>query len=101
MNRPTGIDREAVPIHTFYVIDTYNIKELQSKLTQICRGKKKFVIANRNQPLFVALPIEDYEAMIETLDIMNDPKARAVILRAKEGNATYHPLDLEDENFGL
>lgn len=83
------------------MIDTYNIKELQSKLTTICRGGKKFVIANRNRPLFVALPIDDYEAMIETLDILNDPQARAAIRLAKDGKTTYHPLNLEDENFGL
>jgi PHD/YefM family antitoxin component YafN of YafNO toxin-antitoxin module len=83
------------------MIDTYNIRELQSKLTQVCRGRRKFVIANRNQPLFVALPIADYEAMIETLDVLNDPEARKAIRRARDGKVTYQTLDLDDENFGL
>lgn len=83
------------------MINTYNIRELQSGLTKICRKREKFMIANRNHPLFVALPIEEYEALIETMDLLADPDARKALEMAKAGKNTYRELDLDDENFGL
>jgi len=81
--------------------DTYNMKEAQASLTKLCRSGKRFVIANRNEPVVVALPIADFEALMETLDVLGDPNAMAAIQSAKTGKTTYRPLNLDDENFGL
>jgi len=81
--------------------DTYNMKEAQASLTKLCRSGKRFVIANRNQPVVVALPVDDFEALMETLDVLGDPNAMKAIHSAKAGGTTYRPLDLADENFGL
>jgi prevent-host-death family protein len=81
--------------------DTYNMKEAQASLTKLCRSGKRFVIANRNQPVVVAMPVDDFEALMETLDILGDPTAMKAIHAAKQGKGTYRPLDLDDENFGL
>lgn len=80
---------------------TYNIKEAQANLPRLCRAGKRFVIANRNNPVVVALPLEDFEALMETLDVLGDPAAMAALEAARKGEATYFPLDLDDENFGL
>lgn len=81
--------------------DTYNMKEAQAGLTKLCRSGKRFVIANRNEPVVVALPIADFEALMETLDVLGDPNAMAAIQSAKAGKTTYRPLNPDDENFGL
>ena len=81
--------------------DTYNMKEAQAGLTKLCRSGKRFVIANRGQPVVVAMPIEDFEALMETLDVLADPAAMKAIQSARNGDSTYRPLDLDDENFGL
>ena len=80
---------------------TYNIKEAQANLTKLCRSGRKFVISNRNRPVVVALPIEDFEALLETLDILEDPAAMKAIRCAKSKTSKYRTLDLSDENFGL
>jgi prevent-host-death family protein len=80
---------------------TYNIKEAQANLTKLCRSGRKFVISNRNRPVVVALPIEDFEALLETLDILEDPAAMKAIRGAKSKTSKYRTLDLSDENFGL
>jgi prevent-host-death family protein len=80
---------------------TYNMKEAQASLTKLCRTGQRFVIANRNEPVVVALPIADYEALMETLDVLGNPAAMEAIHNANLGKTTYHPLDLDDENFGL
>ncbi len=81
--------------------DTYNIREAQAQLSRLCRGDRKFVIANRDRPVFVALPIDDFEALLETLDVLADSKARQAIQKGGSGKAKYCRLDLENENFGL
>lgn len=83
------------------MIATYNIRELQAGLSKICRKREKFMIANRNDPLFVAMPVEEYEALIETMDLLADPSARKALAKAKSGKNIYRELDLDDENFGL
>ena len=49
----------------------------------------------------MALPVADFEALMETLDVLGDPKAMKGIHGAQKGEGTYLPLDLDDENFGL
>lgn len=87
--------------YTLAVIDTYNMREAQAQLTKLCRGDRQFVIANRNKPAFVALPVADYEALLETLEVLADPAAMKELRRARAGRGTYQKLDLDDECFGL
>ena len=47
------------------------------------------------------LPIEDYEALIETMDLLANPKAMRTLRSAKAGQLKYRVLDLDDEDFGL
>jgi prevent-host-death family protein len=88
-------------VYTKSMPDTYNMKEAQANLTKLCRSGKRFVIANRNQPVVVAMPVEDFEALMETMDILADPAAMTAIRSAKAGKTQYRPLNLNDENFGL
>ena len=81
--------------------DTYNMKEAQAGLTKLCRSGKRFVIANRNRPVVVAMPIEDFEALMETLDVLADPTLMKAIQSSRNGESSYRLLDLDDENFGL
>ena len=81
--------------------DTYNMKEAQAGLTKLCRSGKRFVIANRNRPVVVAMPVEDFEALMETLDVLADPVAMKAIESARAGESQYRELNLGDENFGL
>jgi PHD/YefM family antitoxin component YafN of YafNO toxin-antitoxin module len=81
--------------------DTYNIKEAQAGLPRLCRSGKRFVIANRNTPVMVALPVEDFEALMETLDVLGDSVAMDALELAQSGKGTYRKLNLDDPDFGL
>jgi len=80
---------------------TYPISEAQAKLSKLCKQGERFVISNRHRPVVVALPIEEYEAMLETMDVLATPEAMKEIQRAQEGKGTYRALHLDDEDFGL
>ena len=47
------------------------------------------------------LPIEDYEAMMETMGLLSSPKAMRALRAAKAGKLKYRKLDFNHENFGL
>jgi hypothetical protein len=47
------------------------------------------------------LPIADYECLIETMDLLSNPRAMKTLRAAKVGKLSYKSLDLDDENFGL
>lgn len=81
--------------------DTYNIKEAQAGLPKLCRSGKPFVIANRNTPVMVAMPVEDLEALMETLDVLGDPAAMEALRLALSSKGTYRKLNLDDPDFGL
>lgn len=77
------------------------VTQAQSGLPKLCRQGKPILITKRDKPISVLLPIDDYEAMIETMDVLSNPKAMKAIRAAKAGKLTYRELDLGDENFGL
>lgn len=79
----------------------YPISEVQAKLSRLCKEGNRFVISNRNTPVMVALPVEEFDALMETLDVLSDPKAMKAIQRAEAGQGSYKALDLDDENFGI
>ena len=47
------------------------------------------------------MPVEDFEALIETLDVLADPVAMKAVQSARKGVTKYRLLDLGDENFGI
>ena len=79
----------------------YNMREAQASLPKLCRSGRRFVISNRNRPVVVALPVDDFEALMETLDVLADPAAMNAVQSARAGKTKYRSLNLADENFGL
>ena len=80
---------------------TLTVSRAQAGLPKLCNSGQSYLITNRDQPTAVLLPIGDYEALIETLDLLANPKAMQVLAAAKAGRLSYQDLNLEDENLGL
>ena len=63
------------------MIHTVSLKELRPELPRIIArvdGKlDRYVVTKRGKPVVVMLSMDDYEALMETLDILADPKAMA------------------------
>jgi prevent-host-death family protein len=77
------------------------VTQAQSNFPRLCRQSKRVLITKRDRPVSVLLPIEDYEAMLETMDLLSDPKAMKVLRAAKAGKLSYKKLNLAHEDFGL
>ena len=70
------------------MINTVSMKRLRPDLPKVIRridGRlDRYVITKRGKPVVVMLSVEDYEAVMETLDILADPKAMAGIRKGEE-----------------
>ena len=80
---------------------TITITKAQSGLPKLCRSKKPVLITTHDKPVCVLLPIEDYDALIETMDLLANPKAMRTLRAAKSGKLRYRNLNLTDDGFGL
>jgi len=80
---------------------TIPLTQAQINLPKLCKSQKGYLITDRNKATAVLLPIGDYEALIETMDLLSNPRAMKTLRAAKAGKLTYQELDLDDENFGL
>lgn len=80
---------------------TYTVSEAQANLPGLCRAGRRFVISRRDKPVYVAMPLADYDALLETMELLSDPTAMKTLRAAKAGRLAYKELDLADENFGL
>ena len=81
--------------------NTLTVSRAQAGLPKLCNSGKSYLITNRYKPTVVLLPIADYESLIETMDLLADPRARRTLRAAKAGRLSYRDLNLDDENFGL
>jgi prevent-host-death family protein len=69
------------------MIATVSLKELRPDLPHVIervdRKLDRFVITKRGRPVAVLLSADDYESLMETLDILADPKALAGLRRGE------------------
>jgi len=77
------------------------VTQAQSNLPKLCRQARRILITKRDQPVSVLLPIEDYEAIMETMDLLSNASAMKILRAAKAGKLRYKKLNLQDEDFGL
>ena len=70
------------------MINTVSLKELRPELPKVIAridGKlDRYIVTKRGKPVIVMLSIEDYESLMETLDILADPKAMADLRKGEE-----------------
>ena len=69
------------------MVTTVSLKELRPTLPKVVDridGKlDRYVVTKRGQPIVVMLSIDDYESLMETLDILADPHAMSGIRKGE------------------
>ena len=70
------------------MINTMSLKELRPGLPKVIAridGKlDRYIVTKRGKPVIVMLSIEDYESLMETLDMLADPKAMADLRKGED-----------------
>ena len=67
---------------------TISLKELRPGLPKVVdaidRKWERYIVTKRGKPAVVMLSMDDYESLMETLDILTDPKAVTGIQRGED-----------------
>ncbi len=70
------------------MITTMSLKELRPALPRVIAkiDKKldRYIVTKRGKPMVVMLSIEDYESLMDTLDLLTDPQAMADLRKGEE-----------------
>ena len=70
------------------MITTMSLKELRPELPNVIariEGKlDRYIVTKRGKPVIVMLGIEDYESLMETLDLLADHKAMADLRKGED-----------------
>lgn len=79
---------------------TYSVTEAQAKLPALVKDAETnlVVITRREKTVAYLLSAARMEAIVETLELMADPKAMIAIRTAMAGGGKYYPLSALDES---
>lgn len=71
-----------------FMTHTITLKELRPELPkvvdQIHNKWERYIVTKHGKPSIVMLSIQDYDALMETLDILTDPKAVKSLKQGEE-----------------
>ncbi len=87
-------------LYSLDVRTTYSITSAQAKLPTLVRECAKGIvtITKRDEAVAYVVSRDRMEAIIETLEIMGNPKAMKALKDAREGKTKYYPLESLDED---
>ena len=70
------------------MVHTIALKELRPDLPDVINGidrkLDRYIVTKRGKPIVVMMSVDDYEGLIETLDILSDKEAVKRIKKAKQ-----------------
>jgi PHD/YefM family antitoxin component YafN of YafNO toxin-antitoxin module len=83
------------------MIDTLEITKVGRDLPKVVRGLKKsgsLAISNRGRTVAYLISRDRVEAMLETMEIMGNPKAMKAIRDFEAGKTKFEPVKALDED---
>ena len=70
------------------MVNTVSLKDLRPELPKVIERidhkLDRYVVTRRGTPVVVMMSVDDYESLMETLDILADPKAMAGLRRGED-----------------
>jgi PHD/YefM family antitoxin component YafN of YafNO toxin-antitoxin module len=79
---------------------TYSITSAQANLPRLVRESENALIkiTKRDETVAYVVSKERMESILETLEIMGNPKAMEAIRKDRAGKTKYYPLESLDED---
>ncbi len=82
------------------MVNTITLKELRPELPQVIKGiderLDRYVVTKRGKPVAVMMSVDDYEAMLETIEILSDKETMNRIRNAEKEIAQGKTVSHED-----
>lgn len=76
----------------------FDLREAQNKLPELVRSRQTVSLRSKDQTVAFIVPRERMEALLETMEILANPKAMRAIRRDQSGKGRYLPLSALDED---
>lgn len=79
---------------------TYSITSAQAKLPTLVRecAKGLITITKRDEAVAYVVSRERMETLLETMEILGNPKAMEALRKDRQGKLKYYPLESLDED---
>ena len=82
------------------MVNTITLKELRPGLPQVIKNidakLDRYIVMKRGKPVAMMISPDDYEGLIETIEILSDKDAVKRIKEAKRGIAAGKTISLEE-----
>ncbi|VAX35461.1 hypothetical protein MNBD_UNCLBAC01-1744 [hydrothermal vent metagenome] len=82
------------------MVNTIALKELRPELPQVITSidtrLDRYIVTKRGKPVVVMLSMDDYEGLLETIDILSDKETVKRIKAAKQGIKDGKTVSLKD-----
>jgi len=82
------------------MVKTITLKKLRPGLPEVIKGidtkLERYIVMKRGRPVAIMLGPDDYESLLETIEILSDKEAVKRIIKAKKEIAENKIISLED-----
>jgi len=82
------------------MVNTITLKELRPELPEVIKNidtkLDRYIITKRGKPVVMMMNIDDYESILETIEILSDKQAVQRIKQAKEEIAKGKTISLKE-----
>ena len=82
------------------MVNTITLKELRPELPEVINNidtkLDRYIITKRGKPVVMMMNIDDYESILETIEILSDKQAVKRIRQAKEEIAKGKTISLKE-----
>lgn len=82
------------------MVNTIALKKLRPGLPQVIRAidtkLDRYIVTNRSKPVAVMMSIDDYDSLLETVEILSDKKAVKRIREAKKQIKEGDTISMEE-----
>jgi PHD/YefM family antitoxin component YafN of YafNO toxin-antitoxin module len=99
-----SLDKVYTKEYTFYgggnMVNMITLKKLRPGLPEVIRGidtkLERYIVIKRGRPVAIMIGPDDYESLLETIDILSDKEAVKRIIAAKKEIAENKTISLEE-----
>lgn len=87
-------------VYTIDMARNISVKELRPALPAVMdlveKRLERFIVTRRGKPVGVLISVEDYEGLLETIDVMKDPRLLKRLKRAEADAKAGRTRSLDD-----
>ena len=82
------------------MVNTITLKELRPELPKVIKGidakLDRYIVTKRGKPIAVMLSPDDYDGLLETIEILSDKETAKRLKKAKQEIKTGKTITLEE-----